>query len=192
MPKETKKADSIRTTAAALFAQKGFSAVGVAELGEATGLGRGALYHHINSKEDLLFDISSKYVMKLIEDGRAISARETDPVRRIEQLSKAMIRVVYDHLPEMTVCFREIHALSGERHTVVAQLHQDYQQIWEDAIAMGVAQGVFRPIDKVAIKGLMGMFFYSFQWLNPNGRQTASEVGDVFSDLIIHTLHTEK
>lgn len=173
-----------------LFAQRGFAAVGVAELGEVTGLGRGALYHHINSKEDLLYDISSKYVMRLIEDGRAIAARELDPVRRIELLSKAMIGVVYEHLPEMTVCFREVHALSGERHRIVSQLHLDYQQIWEDAIMMGIAQGVFRPVEKVAIKGLMGMFFYSFLWLNPNGRQTADEIGDVFSDLIIHALRS--
>ncbi|PTM99676.1 TetR family transcriptional regulator [Rhodovulum imhoffii] len=174
-----------------LFAQKGYSAVGVAELGEVTGLGRGALYHHIKSKEDLLFDISSRYIKKLIEDGREISARELDPVRRIELLSKAMIGVVYNHLPEMTVCFREIHALSGERHRTVAQYHYEYQQIWEDAISMGVAQGKFRPIEKVAIKGIMGMFFYSFLWLNPNGRQTADEVGEAFCDFIINGLRAQ-
>ncbi|WP_211309721.1 TetR/AcrR family transcriptional regulator [Rhodovulum imhoffii] len=189
--KETSKSDSIRTSAAMLFAQKGYSAVGVAELGEVTGLGRGALYHHIKSKEDLLFDISSRYIKKLIEDGREISARELDPVRRIELLSKAMIGVVYNHLPEMTVCFREIHALSGERHRTVAQYHYEYQQIWEDAISMGVAQGKFRPIEKVAIKGIMGMFFYSFLWLNPNGRQTADEVGEAFCDFIINGLRAQ-
>ena len=99
-----------------------------------------------------------------------------------------MIGTVFEHQPEMTVCFREIHALSGERHREVAQLHQDYQQIWEDAIAMGVASGVFRPIEKVTVKGLMGMFFYSFLWINPKGKHSSNEIGDAFSNFIIRSL----
>ena len=34
-----------------LFAKKGYNGVGVAEIGAASGFGRGALYHHIESKE---------------------------------------------------------------------------------------------------------------------------------------------
>ncbi|MCY6383262.1 TetR/AcrR family transcriptional regulator [Hoeflea prorocentri] len=189
--KTTKRYESIREQAAVLFAKKGYNAVGVAELGEATGLGRGALYHHIDCKEDLLYDISSTYIQQLVEEGRQIAAREPDPIERIKQLSCRMIDTVFQHLPEMTVCFREIHALSGERHREVTQLHQDYQQIWEDAIAVGVATGAFKPIEKVAVKGLMGMFFYSFLWINPNGKQTADEIGDAFSSFIIRSLTAE-
>lgn len=188
--KETKKIESIRTVAATLFAQRGFNAVGVAELGEATGLGRGALYHHIESKEDLLYDISSRYMTELIDEARTIAAHELDPIERIKKLSRHMISVVCAHLPEMTVCFREVHALSGERNRIVNQLHLDYQQIWSDAIDLGVAQGVFRPIEKVAIKAIMGMYFYSFLWINPKGRQSAGEIGDIFSDLILASLTT--
>ncbi len=186
--KSSKRIDAIRSTAARLFAEHGYSAVGVAELGEAVGLGKGALYHHISSKEDLLYDISSRYIRQLIEDGREINARELDPIERIKLLSRSMIGVVYDHRAEMTVCFREIHSLSGERHRNVSQLHQDYQQLWADTISMGVAHGKFRSIEKAAIKGLMGMFFYSFLWLKPDGAQTADEIGDIFSDLILHSL----
>lgn len=183
--KQTKRIESIRSQAALLFAQKGYSAVGIAELCEATRLGRGALYHHIDSKEDLLYDISTRYLEKLIEEGRQIAASELDTIQRLRKLSRSMISVVYANLSEMTVCFREIHALAGARHTHVLQLHSDYQQIWSDTLAMGVAQGKFRTMPKVAIKGIMGMFFYSFMWLRPDGEQTAEEVADVFSDLII-------
>lgn len=186
--RSSKRIDAIRSTAARLFAEHGYSAVGVAELGEAVGLGKGALYHHISSKEDLLYDISSRYIQQLIEDGREINARELNPIERIKLLSRSMIGVVYDHRAEMTVCFREIHSLSGERHRNVSQLHLDYQQLWADTISMGVAQGKFRPIEKAAIKGLMGMFFYSFLWLKPDGALTADEIGDIFSDLILHSL----
>lgn len=185
---KTKKSDEIRTVAAELFAKHGYGAVGVAELGEAVGLGRGALYYHISSKEDLLYNISSHYMQLLIDASRNIIALELDPDKRIKLLSRAMIGAVYNHRAAMTVCFREIHGLSGDRYRDVSQLHQDYQQLWVDTVSMGVAQGRFRPIEKVAIKGLMGMFFYSFLWLNPQGPQTGDEIGDIFSDLILHAL----
>ena len=185
---KTKKSDEIRAVAAELFAKHGYGAVGVAELGEAVGLGRGALYYHISSKEDLLYNISSHYMQLLIDASRNIIALELDPDKRIKLLSRAMIGAVYNHRAAMTVCFREIHGLSGDRYRDVSQLHQDYQQLWVDTVSMGVAQGRFRPIEKVAIKGLMGMFFYSFLWLNPQGPQTGDEIGDIFSDLILHAL----
>ena len=52
--KQTEQAKKITKVAASLFAQKGYNGVGVAEIGAASGFGRGTLYHHIESKEDLL------------------------------------------------------------------------------------------------------------------------------------------
>lgn len=187
MVKITPQADRIRRIAAELFASKGYNGVGVAEIGDATGLGRGTLYHHIGSKEDLLYDIASRYITDLVESGRDITAKYADPVTRIQQLSGHLMRTVGRHLAEMTVCFREVEALSGEHYTTVSRLHAEYEQIWVDAVAAGVASGVFRKAkaEKIAVKGLLGMYFYSFLWLDPNGRHSPDEIGEVFSDLFI-------
>ncbi|RTZ21820.1 TetR/AcrR family transcriptional regulator [Vibrio penaeicida] len=188
MLKDTKQSAKIRQIAATLFAEKGFNGVGVAELGEATGLGRGALYHHIDTKENLLYDISSRYIVELVEAGREITANQIDPAERVKSLSRHLMHVISMHLAEMTVCFREIHSLTGERYQSVANLHAEYQQIWEDAFAAGTAQGQFRKIDKTAVKGLLGMFFYSFLWLKPGGRQSDEEIGNIFSDLVLRAI----
>lgn len=174
--------------AASLFAERGFSAVGVNEIGEATGLGRGALYYHISSKEDLLYDITTAYMSDLINDARAIVAREADPVVRIRELSRALLRTIAAHLSEMTVCFREVHALTAERRLAVMGLHSDYQAVWASTIADGVERGVFRKISVVELKGLLGMYFYSFLWLDPNGPSSADEIGDAFADIVLRTV----
>ena len=127
--------------AASLFADRGYSAVGVNEIGEATGLGRGALYYHISSKEDLLYDITTAYMSDLITDGRAIAETEADPVERIRALSRALMMTISEHLSEMTVCFRELHALTIERRRAVTGLHADYQAIWA-AAALPIAASV--------------------------------------------------
>jgi AcrR family transcriptional regulator len=52
----------IARIAARLFAAQGFHGTGINELAQEVGLGKGALYYHIKSKEDLLFEISTAHV----------------------------------------------------------------------------------------------------------------------------------
>src|SRR5436309_3637837 len=59
---KSSRREEILQIAARLFAENGYHGTGIAELGEAVGLGKGALYHHIGSKEDLLYEISSRHV----------------------------------------------------------------------------------------------------------------------------------
>ena len=169
MQEDTPQRSRIRGIAAALFAAKGYNAVGVSEIGEAVGLARGALYHHITSKEELLYNIAIRYIGDLVESGRTISDDMPDPVARIRLLSRHLMRVIGAHINEMTVCFREVNSLTGERHAIISQLHTEYQNIWARAIADGVEAGAFRPVEPVALKGILGMYFYSFLWLNPDG-----------------------
>ncbi|WP_244513750.1 TetR/AcrR family transcriptional regulator [Devosia insulae] len=174
--------------AANLFADRGYSGVGVNEISEATGLGRGALYYHISSKEDLLYDITTAYMSDLITDGRAIADAETDPVERVRALSRALMMTISEHLSEMTVCFRELHALTDERRRAVTGLHSDYQAIWAMALADGLTKGVFKPTPSVVLKGLLGMYFYSFLWLTPRGPQNAADIGNAFADVVLNSV----
>jgi hypothetical protein len=83
------------------------------------------------------------------------------------------------------VCFREVHALTGDLQRQVLKLHADYQRIWAAALADGAERGVFRKIPGVTLKGLLGMYFYSFLWLDPQGRQSPEEIGDAFADIVL-------
>ncbi|GAB4393492.1 MAG: TetR/AcrR family transcriptional regulator [Kiloniellaceae bacterium] len=180
--------ERIQRISAALFAKSGYQAVGVAEIGAATGLGRGALYHHIRSKEDLLFDIMSHYISRLVNEGRELLARESDTRRRIEALSRQLIRAVAENRAEMTVCFRDVHALTDQRHATISRLHKEYQQVWEQAVQDAVDRGDFRPVSTVALKGILGMYFYSFLWLDPAGEKTPDEIAATFCNLVIQAL----
>ena len=177
--------------AAGLFADRGYSGVGVNEIGEATGLGRGALYYHISSKEDLLYDITTAYMSDLIAEGRAIVEGEPDPVLRIRRLSRALMMTISEHLSEMTVCFRELHALTAERRRAVTGLHGDYQSLWSATITEGVVKGAFTPTPSVVLKGLLGMYFYSFLWLVPRGPENAAEIGDAFAEVVLKSIRAK-
>jgi len=65
---------------------------------------------------------------------------------------------------------------------------QNTKKIWSKTIDEGVKQNVFRAVDKIAVKGLLGMYFYSCLWLKPDGLQSPADISDVFSDLVIRSL----
>ena len=186
--RQTEQAKKITKVAASLFAKKGYNGVGVAEIGTASGFGRGTLYHHIESKEGLLHEIASQYISDLVESGHRITREYPDPVLRLSALSRHLMSVISNSLAEIVVCFREVQSLTGSRHRDVMCMHAEYQKIWSETIEEGVKQSVFREVDKIAVKGLLGMYFYSCLWLKPDGLQSPDDIGNVFSDLVIRSL----
>ena len=186
--KQTEQARKITKVAASLFAKKGYNGVGVAEIGAASGFGRGTLYHHIESKEDLLHEIASQYISGLVESGHKITNEHPDPIVRLNALSRHLMDVISNSLSEIVVCFREVQSLTGSRHEDVMCMHAEYQKIWYQTIEEGVQKNVFREVDKIAVKGLLGMYFYSCLWLKPDGIQSPEDIADVFSDLVVRSL----
>ena len=180
--------DRILRISAELFAEKGYQAVGVAELGEKVGLGRGALYYHIGSKEELLYDIIIDYISDLVLVGQDIVETNDEPRTRVRRLSHHMMAVISANLSEMTVCFRESDCLTGERHASVAQLHAAYRALWAKVCEDGHRTGVFRRMPPVGLKGLLGMYFHSFLWLDPKGQSSADEIADIFADIVLRAL----
>ncbi|OSP54766.1 TetR/AcrR family transcriptional regulator [Pseudoruegeria sp. SK021] len=163
----------IMKAVAPLFAERGFGAVGTAEICAVSGHGKGALYHHIGSKESLLYNIMTVYLRDLLDDAAAVVASTIDTESRVKALSLGLMQAVIQTNAEMTVCFREVHALSPDKRRDVLRLHGDYYRLWERVANDGRDTGVFRPVDSDELKGLLGMYFYSFLWVS------SARVGDI-------------
>lgn len=175
----------IMEVAAKLFADKGFGSVGISEVGEVAGFGKGALYYHIKSKEDLLFDIMTVYMVELINAARAIEISGASVPDRVRALSQSFMEIMFASRPEMTVCFREVHALNEAKRKGVLGLHAEYQDIWMRVFQDGARQGVLRPLSKIEVKALLGMYFYSFLWIKGDGALTIDVIAGNFADLTL-------
>src|SRR2546423_12815483 len=99
--------ERIRRKAAQLFARNGYQGTGVQALSEAVGLGRGALYHHIGSKEALFEEVSRRPVQEMIAVGEAIVAEPGSAEERIGLLCRAQMRTLADHQAEWTLFQRD-------------------------------------------------------------------------------------
>ncbi|RVV97076.1 TetR/AcrR family transcriptional regulator [Mesobaculum littorinae] len=176
---------AIMKTAAVLFARKGYSGVGTAELCAESGYGKGAFYHHIRSKEDLLLDIMTLYLHELLADAEAILARETGAEARITALSLSLMRAIVQDHDQMTVCFREVHALSPDRRRGILRLHGDYFRLWERMMNEARDAAQLRSIDADELKGILGMYFYSFLWVGPGREGDIEALAAKFAALVL-------
>ena len=173
--------------AARLFASNGYHSTGMSELSEAVGLGKGALYYHIGSKEELLYEISALHVQQMVAFGEALVERDDlSPPEKVRALSRELMRTISENLPEVTVFFHEFRTLSGERAQRLIDLRERFEDAWMRLIQQGVDVGCFRQLDPIAIKGVLGLHNYSYIWLVPNGRLSPDEISEVFCDLLLN------
>lgn len=173
--------------AAELFSQHGYHAVGMTDLQQAVNLGRGSLYHHISSKEDLLFEIVSKYIYELLLE--AEQAKETkDVIKRIEILGAGLVKKIATHQAELAVCFREVRSLSTVHYEEVMTLHSKYEKVWKDTFQEGSATKVFRPYDPIILKSILGMYYYSYLWIKPDKKNVPEVIARKMNDLSLRML----
>ena len=187
---ELESRERIIRVAALLFAERGYHAVGVNDICEAVGLSRGALYHHIHSKEEILDEICSSYMTQLGVLARHTIEHEPKPEIQLQKLGHDLIDIIARHKAELTVCFREIQSLTGERRDRVLGLHAAYERIWADVLKAGAKTGRFRAYSKPRLKGLLGMYYYSYIWIQPENRPMIKESTDTLHDIVLKAVLT--
>jgi AcrR family transcriptional regulator len=178
--------DRILRVAAEKFAEKGYHGTGVAELGDAAGIKRGALYYHIGSKEDLLFHLSRRHVEEALARGQAVMANAVGAVEKFRLLAREHLRTLAARRPEVIVVMHEMHALTGERAEKFKRLRSEYEELFETVLREGVEEGVFRSADRIEVLGVLSMLNYTYVWLDPNGPVPVDEVADRLANLILH------
>lgn len=186
LPESTK--DRILRTAAELFATRGYHATGVAELGRAAGIQRGALYYHIRSKEELLFELCKRHIEDAVVFGEEVLSSPADPPDKLRQLIHRHLRMIVEHQSEIIVTFREMHSLTGERAVYLHDLRDRYEAVVRAILQEGFERGCFRSADGIVVNGLLGLISYAYLWFNPHGRLSPDDIAERFSDLALHGL----
>ncbi|MEU6698551.1 TetR/AcrR family transcriptional regulator [Pseudonocardia sp. NPDC046786] len=171
--------------AAELFARNGYHGTGIAELGRAAGLGRGALYHYIGSKEAVLYAISKDQVDSMNAAAEEVLDRGLPADELLREMARVLVRNISDHRSEWAVFFREYRALTGERRDAVVAARERYEGYWRQALDQGVRSGLLRPTPQLLVKGLLGMLNYTYLWFTPDGDLSPEELADLFLDALI-------
>jgi AcrR family transcriptional regulator len=174
-------------TAARLFQQRGYDATSMNDVAAALKFSKGGLYHHFQSKDEILFEIMS-HAMDITEE-RVLGPvrRISDPVERLRALIRLHIEVVLSPADrEITVMLHENHPLPPALRKRINLRKKEYVHFVENLIAevqrARQAKGAVSP--RAAAFALLGMINWIYQWYKPEGELQAHNLVPQFTSLI--------
>ncbi len=176
--------------AAKMFDSKGYAQTGMADIAQAIGLGRSAVYHYFRNKEEILAALvetealtPSHQLQELTED-RSITATE--------RLKRAVIDGIERRLSSGSrfLLFSRLEAQIPEH--MGALYNQSRRHIYDfyvGCISDGIASGEFREVDpKIAAFAVIGAANWTSRWYSPNGPKSPREIAEIIADLQIQGL----
>ena len=182
--------DQILEIAVTLFNEQGYDATSVADLATRLGLTKSALYHHFDSKEQLLALALDEALSRLEGVFEEPDAREGSPAERLGAVLRGAVRVLVDRLPYVTLLLR----VRGNSEVELAALKR--RRVIDDKLAglvqAAVDEGSLRadiPPELIS-RLLFGMVNSLVEWYRPDGPVEVSDLAESIVDLAFDGLAT--
>ena len=153
--------------------ERGYAGTSMGDLAGAVGMTKAGLYHHIKSKQDMLFQILF-YAMEglkreVIEPSRGIS----DPEERLRQMIRLHVSGMFGQGLEFALLFPERRHLESDQQEVIWQQVENYRGILREAMRELDDQGKLRDLDiNVAANHILQTIAGIARWY-PQGRGVA-------------------
>jgi TetR/AcrR family transcriptional regulator, cholesterol catabolism regulator len=190
-PKWEARREAIVDTSAPLFAQRGYHATGIIELCEANDLGKGALYHYIGSKEELLAAIHDRVMDEVMLGADRVAEADGSPSAQLAMLGDELLDVIHRYPDHVWVFLHEFPALTGERAAQFRERRESYERRVEAVLRAGVESGEFRDLDPwLTTRAWLGMHNYTYLWLKAGGGLTARDVAKPFAEIFMRGIES--
>jgi AcrR family transcriptional regulator len=170
-----------------LFRQKGYAGSSTRELAQLLGVQKATLYHHIRSKEDLLFEISMNSLRDITSAVTAATEAAGRPEDRLQAMIDAHMRVALRDQDMHITMLIELRALSPERHAQVLAGRDEYERLVRGVIKREQAAGRLRTDISAAnlTLSLLNLLNWTIFWFKPEGNQSAAELADILSSVFL-------
>ncbi len=177
----------ILRAAARLFQQQGYDATSMNDVAAALKLSKGGLYHHFQSKDEILFDLMN-HAMDITEE-RVINPVKAiaDPEERLRTLIRRHIAVVLSERDrEITVMLHENHPLSPSLRKRINARKKDYVHFLENLISeVQRARGSKGTVTaRAAAFAVLGMLNWIYQWYSPEGSLQEESLVQQYTEIL--------
>jgi AcrR family transcriptional regulator len=173
--------------AAEVFHRKGYDNTSMSDVATAAGLTKAGLYHHISSKESLLYtvldyglDLTEACVMKPLE---AIA----DPLEKLKTMIDLHLRLVLEERNlEVTGLLHECKTLSPADRNRINRRKKEYVKMTTRLITDVIKKYNVKDVNpKLAAFALLGMLNWTYQWYQATGSSRRDEIVGSFQHIFL-------
>jgi AcrR family transcriptional regulator len=175
------------TSAVRCFAANGFHATTTRDICEGMRLSPAALYVHFPSKELVLFEIiraGHERVLAHIQDPIILAA--TGSADRLRAIVSRYTAWHARHHVAARVCQYELAGLTADHYDQILELRHQTNEYFRDAVARGVADGAFAPVDvKRVTRAMLSLSIDLVRWYRLEGTDSPEQLGEFYADLAL-------
>ena len=181
--------DHILEAAAQIFSEKGYHAASMQDIAKAVCLQKASLYHHVSSKQEILFDLLERALDLLIEQQEMVLALPLAPEEKLRQAMKVYMQILTAHQALSSVLLLEHRSLEPELRLRHIPKRDRYEVLWRALIQEGKNAGFFDSADPIfAARALLGVMNWTITWYKPGGPLTAEQIANEYADLLLNGL----
>jgi AcrR family transcriptional regulator len=181
--------NEILDAAAQIFSQKGYHGTSMQDIAVAVNLQKASLYHHVSSKQEILFDLLNRALDILIERVSNAIEGSVSPEDKLRLAMRAYLETLADYQSLAAILLLEHRSLEPGYQARHFPRRDRFEQVWRDLIQEGKEAGVFNCSDaSLSARALLGVMNWTITWFRKDGPLSATEISSQFTDLFIHGL----
>src|SRR5260221_10329656 len=196
------KLELILRTSARIFAEKSYHSTSMRDISRATGVSLAGLYHYCKSKEELLFLIQDHCFGRVLDRLEQRTRGIDDPFERLRIFIDNHLSFFAANMAEMKVLSHEAESLAGDLQKHVSTRKRQYTRMARRILSEvqlatvndsgqaprrnGQRAKAAKPIDlTVATYALFGMLNWIYNWYDPRGKLSVSQLVDNITRLFL-------
>lgn len=181
--------DDILEAAAQVFRQKGFHGASMANIAEAVNLQKASLYHHVSSKQEILFELLDRALELLLERISPMAAQSIPAEERLRLMVREYLQILAENTDLSAVLLFEHRSLEGKQHARHVPNRDKFEALWREVLAEGVrSKRIACENIPLATRAILGIMNWTITWYRPDGDLTIEQIADQYSNLLLNGL----
>jgi AcrR family transcriptional regulator len=181
--------EDILEAAAQVFRQKGFHGASMNDIAEAVSLQKASLYHHVSSKQEILFELLDRALQLLLEQISPIANQNLSADKKLRLMIREYLQILVENIDLATVLLFEHRSLDRRQHARHVPNRDKFELLWKDVLAEGVRTKLFRCENPgLTTRALLGQLNWTITWYRLDGPLAIDQIADQYSDLLLNGL----
>lgn len=187
-PPYDERLERLLSTAARVFAAKGYHPTTMRDLARATGMSLAGMYYYVRGKDELLYRIQERCFTLVLEEAERAVAEADHPIERLERFIEHHVTFFAAHMDEMKVLSHEADSLGTERRADIDALKRRYVDLLLSLLddLPDDGGGGARANGRVATYALFGMMNWIYTWYDPDGPIPPDSLAAQLTELFLH------
>ena len=167
--------------AARLFHEQGYDRTSVRQLAEAVGILSGSVFHHFDSKEDILMAVMSNTIAAMTDQLDRAWAKPGSTREQLTRLIQTELELLHGKTRHgVAVAFFQWHSLSQANQREVLKMRSAYEAKWLATLEKARHEALIETDPFITRRLLTGANGWTIYWYRPDGsmdlNQLAAEV----------------